>query len=241
MHCDFSLANENCSHLKGTDHSIEDEGFSPQGCAMTRSPVYLTDLACSERLTIWTIRRLVGTVSSPPPASCGRQIGVFLPCFRQEFLAVANAFHDALTHMAALEIPSLDIRSGSALAITPTEYNLLLATEAAQNERDAEVHSLLHPLLPFPSLVARLTSAITTLGACLAGAGYWLSHHAVKTLARRPSHEMVSAYVRPRATTAAALSLARWHDVNMDTTHVSWPLGTVRHDTVPSTSKQLTH
>ncbi|MCI1437249.1 hypothetical protein [Acetobacter indonesiensis] len=209
---------------------------------MTRSPVYLTDLACSERLTIWTIRRLAGEASSAPQSACGRQIGMFLPCFREEFMAVAEAFHDAVTRMAALEIPSLDIRSGSALAITATEYNLLLATEAAQNERDAEVQSLLKPLLPFPALLAGLTSAITTLGACLAGAGYWLSHHASKALARRPSYEMVPVYVRPRATTAAALSVARWRDFNMDTTHVSWPMGSTHHDTTSSLSPSpLTH
>ncbi|WP_259329322.1 hypothetical protein, partial [Acetobacter pasteurianus] len=142
---------------------------------MTRSPVYLTDLACSERLTLWTIRRLAGIQTNPHTPTTGPSGGLFLPCFRQEFLAVAQTFHDALTDMAALEMPALDIRVGCALSVTSTEYRLLLATEAAQNERNTDMDTLLQPLVPFAGLRARLASAITTLGACLASAGYWLS------------------------------------------------------------------
>lgn len=194
---------------------------------MTRSPVYLTDLACSERLTIWTIRRLAGEAPSSASSACGRQLGLFLPCFRQEFLAVSNAFHDALTHMAALEMPSLDICTGSALALTPTEYSLLLATEAAQNERDSDVQALLRPLIPLPALVNGLVSAINTLGACLAGAGYWLSRHAITTLTRAPTLAATATNpTRSRATTGAALSLSRWHDFDIANRHINWPLGT---------------
>ncbi|MGO3517303.1 MAG: hypothetical protein ACTINM_02170 [Acetobacter cibinongensis] len=208
---------------------------------MTRSPVYLTDLACSERLTLWTIRRLAGEAPSRTPSACGRQLGVFLPCFRQEFLAVSTAFQDALTHMAALEIPSLDIRSGSSLAITPTEYSLLLATEAAQNEREGDVQSLLHQLIPFPSLLAGLTSAITTLGACLAGAGYWLSHHAITALARPALWGSTSARVRPRTTSAAALSLSRWHDLDVNNTRMVWPAGLRAPEDAPMQPAAYTH
>ncbi|MFT9207967.1 hypothetical protein [Acetobacter orientalis] len=193
---------------------------------MTRSPVYLTDLACSERLTIWTIRRLAGEAPSPAPSACGRQLGLFLPCFRQEFLAVSTAFHEALSRMAALKMPSLDIRVGSTLAITPTEYSLLLATEAAQNERESDVQALLRPLLPFPALVSGLASAITTLGACLAGAGYWLSRHAITTLVRPAA--LASTSTRHNSATGAALSLSRWHDFDVGNHRMTWPLGAHR-------------
>ncbi|MFT8309493.1 hypothetical protein [Acetobacter malorum] len=196
---------------------------------MTRSPVYLTDLACSERLTIWTIRRLAGTASCCSHARNTTPTSLFLPCFRQDFLAVAHAFHETLAQMAALELPSLDIRSGSALAITPTEYSLLLATEAAQNEQDTTVHALLKPLMSFPNLLGRLTNAITTLGACLAGAGYWLSHHtgwpgpvSVSAGPAQPDSKPVAS-ARKLPTTAAVLSLTRWHDFDISSAPVSWP------------------
>lgn len=193
---------------------------------MTRSPVYLTDLACSERLTIWTIRRLAGTASCCSQARNTTPTSLFLPCFRQDFLAVAEAFHETLTQMAALEIPSLDIRSGSALAITPTEYSLLLATEAAQNEQEMTVQSLLKPLMFFPNLLAKLTRAITTLGACLAGAGYWLSHQTGWPVSA--SAPDTPRTLRKLPTTAAALSLTRWHDFDITSAPISWPQA-VRH------------
>ncbi|MFT8419405.1 MAG: hypothetical protein ABF636_11345 [Acetobacter sp.] len=184
---------------------------------MQRTPVYLTDLAASERLTLWTIRRLAG---APPP--CGTVPGasgsLFLPCFRQEFMAVSQAFQDALTDMAAHEMPALDICAGSTLAVTETEYNLLLATEAAQNERETDMQALLRPLLPFARLRLRMVAALTTLGACLAGAGYWLSHHAA-----RPLQQPVALAGMNRAAypATAALSVARWHDLDMSMT-TSW-------------------
>lgn len=214
---------------------------------MTRSPVYLTDLACSERLTIWTIRRLAGTASCCPHARNTTPTSLFLPCFRQDFLAVAHAFHETLAQMAALELPSLDIRSGSALAITPTEYSLLLATEAAQNEQDTTVHALLKPLMSFPNLLGRLTNAITTLGACLAGAGYWLSHHTVwpatasivPTGPAQPDGKPV-ATARKLPTTAAALSLTRWHDLDITSAAVSWPQA-LRRNSAASDAIALPH
>lgn len=147
-------------------------------------------------------------------------------------MAVSSAFHEALSHMAALKMPSLDIRAGSSLAITPTEYSLLLATEAAQNEREQDVQALLRPLMPFPSLVSGLTSAITTLGACLAGAGYWLSRHAITTLVR-PTPRGTPA-LRANTATGAALSLSRWHDFDVGHSHITWPLGSHRvEESVP--------
>nr|WP_025827385.1 hypothetical protein [Acetobacter persici] len=213
---------------------------------MTRSPVYLTDLACSERLTIWTIRRLAGTASCCQHARNTTPTSLFLPCFRQDFLAVAHAFHETLSQMAALELPSLDIRSGSALAITPTEYSLLLATEAAQNEQDTTVQSLLKPLMSFPTLLARLTRAITTLGACLAGAGYWLSHHTgwpgpgSMQAGPMPRGEKPAASPRKLHTTAAALSLTRWHDFDITSAPISWPQA-LRHAPLPDAAIAIPH
>lgn len=179
---------------------------------MTSTPLYLTDLPSSERLTLWTIRRLAGRETGTRACS-GTAGGLFMPCFRQEFLAVAQAFHSALTDMAALEIPMLDIRSGSALAVTETEYTLLLATEAAQNECETDMHALLRSLLPSGGLQTRMAAALTTLGACLAGAGYWLSRRTARALSPFTGGSQSGPSVSYPAT--AALSLARWHDLNM--------------------------
>nr|WP_298797104.1 hypothetical protein [uncultured Acetobacter sp.] len=209
---------------------------------MTRSPVYLTDLACSERLTIWTIRRLAGTTSCCPHAPTPAATSLFMPCFRQDFLTVAHAFHETLTQMAALELPSLDIRSGSTLAITPTEYSLLLATEAAQNEQDTAVYALLKPLMTFPNLLARLTNAITTLGACLAGAGYWLSHlPGWPGLGQVQTVEKPGTSARRLPTTAAALSLTRWHDFDITSVPVSWPQTLRRSSSATEAALSLPH
>ncbi|MFT9258549.1 MAG: hypothetical protein ABF535_10835 [Acetobacter sp.] len=195
---------------------------------MTDSPVFLTDLPASERLTVWAIRRLAGhnmpdrclgaggRSSRGGAASSGTAAGLFLPCFRREFMAVSQAFHEAMTDIAALEMPRLDIRSGSALAVTETEYALLLATAAGQNEREAEMHAVLRHVLPFGGLRARMVSALATLGACLAGAGYWLSHHVARMpLSRIPLSRMDE---RGRGALVAypqALSLSRWHDMGL--------------------------
>jgi hypothetical protein len=160
---------------------------------MSTMPVYLTDLPSSERLTLWTIRRLAApqTARSNSTQSCGVALPCFLPCFRREFLAVTRAFHEALSDLSFRgdERPArpaapatLDIRTGGTLAVTETEYTLLLATEAAQNEREDDMHTLLRPLLPLARLRLRMMTALTTLGACLAGAGYWLSPHAARNL-----------------------------------------------------------
>ncbi|MBO1324915.1 hypothetical protein K2X14_07130 [Acetobacter sp. TBRC 12305] len=203
---------------------------------MTDSPVFLTDLPASERLTVWAIRRLAGQATpqaapqSTQPGRCmgravqssssssrgrgassGTAAGLFLPCFRREFLAVAQAFHEAMTDIAALEMPRLDIRSGSMLAVTETEYALLLATAAGQNEREAEMHAVLRHVLPFGGLRARMVSALATLGACLAGAGYWLSHH----VARMPLSRMDEPGRGAMVAYPQALSLSRWQDIGL--------------------------
>lgn len=160
---------------------------------MSTMPVYLTDLPSSERLTLWTIRRLAApqTARSERAQTGGVALPCFLPCFRREFMAVTKAFHEALADLSfkGNEPPTrspapatLDIRTGGTLAVTETEYTLLLATEAAQNEREADMHTLLRPLLPLARLRLRMMTALTTLGACLAGAGYWLSPHAARNL-----------------------------------------------------------
>lgn len=133
-------------------------------------------------------------------------------------MAVSQAFQDALTDMAAHKMPALDICAGSTLAVTETEYNLLLATEAAQNERETDMQALLSPLLPFARLRQRMMAALTTLGACLAGAGYWLSHHAARPL-QQPV--VMAGMSRASYPATAALSVARWHDLDMSVAH-SW-------------------
>ena len=79
------------------------------------------------------------------------------------------------------------------------------------------MEALLRPLVPFAGLRMRLASAITTLGACLAGAGYWLSHSSSRVVPTKTS-ERTSVYGAYPAT--AALSLARWHDLDMQPKHI---------------------
>jgi predicted NAD/FAD-dependent oxidoreductase len=80
------------------------------------------------------------------------------------------------------------------------------------------MQALLSPLLPFARLRQRMVAALTTLGACLAGAGYWLSHRAARPLQQPVTMPRMSRAAYPAT---AALSVARWHDLDMSIAH-SW-------------------
>ncbi|MBS0986775.1 hypothetical protein [Acetobacter thailandicus] len=198
---------------------------------MTHSAVYLTDLTSSERLTVWAIRRLTSRSTTP----CKRPATLFLPCFQQEFQTVSQAFRDALSGMTALKLPALDIRTDNILSLTTTENKLLLATEATQNEREHEARSLLRTFLPFPSVLERMMFALTTLSACLAGSGYWLSSRAVRPAPLSNKAPVAAAISQLKITSGAALSLRqRWHRPDTSPVTVNWPVTDEFHPAMAS-------
>ncbi|GBQ66114.1 hypothetical protein AA103196_1296 [Ameyamaea chiangmaiensis NBRC 103196] len=181
----------------------------------------LSDLSCSERLTIWTVRRLARRRTGAPAASAVPAEGLFLPCFRRDFDDVATAFSTALDRLATVRGGALDIAIPRAQALTATEACLLDATTAAQAGEEATMRRILRRLFPHHHILAPFAAAVTQLGACLAGAGHWLPRpRAVLTAA---ASDGVPADQETRRAAASLSALVRWHDLDMGTTHVLWP------------------
>ncbi|POF63547.1 hypothetical protein [Novacetimonas maltaceti] len=171
---------------------------------MSSYATVLSDLPCGERLAVWTVRRLVGPVH--PMASCAggadlpvsarsSALGLFLPCNRREFADVAQAFHNALAWMARQRLPLPDIAMAGVMHVTDVERRLLAATAAAQAGHDDEARIALRDVSSHDGVVARLMPAITLLGACLAGAGYWLGARVARPVLHCGPHYVTAAAV----------------------------------------------
>jgi hypothetical protein len=195
---------------------------------MTAHLTIMNDLSCGERLAVWTLRRLAG-----PPRPTGRaQAGLFMPCFRRDFDDVTAAFRAVGDRMAALKVRMPDIGMPGAQALSTTETRFLDAIAAAQAGEDTSVLRLLRRVAPCRPVLAPLASAITLLGACLAGAGHWLPRRngadetppSVRDDDGR-GDDLHGANRRPTDLIGAGCLtvLARWHDLDMGRTHVMWP------------------
>lgn len=163
---------------------------------MSSYATVLSDLPCGERLAVWTVRRLVGPVHPMPSCSgaaglsvnARSALGLFLPCNRREFADVAQAFHNALAWMARQRLPLLDIAMAGVMHVTDVERRLLAATAAAQAGHDDEARIALRDVSDHDGVVTRLMPAITLLGACLAGAGYWLGARVARPMLHCAPH-----------------------------------------------------
>ncbi|MCE2563816.1 hypothetical protein [Komagataeibacter sp. FNDCF1] len=205
---------------------------------MINTTVSMNDLSCSERLLVWCVRRLSGggdTGASMP--------GLALPCFRADFAAVADAFHMALGRLRACQREPMDVAICSATRLTSTESRFLLAAAAAQEGREAEVRRTLRPVFAHHHVLSPFAAAITQLGACMAGAGYWLPrrgntpaapNQTPVTRLRRHTTTPVGTQSRPASASAhqpvgaGCLATMRWHNADMGTAHVMWPGNTLR-------------
>ncbi|MBV1834986.1 hypothetical protein [Novacetimonas pomaceti] len=175
----------------------------------------LSDLPCGERLAVWTVRRLVGPARQIPSCSVGPDgaglsvnarppLGLFLPCDRREFADVARAFDNALGWMSRHRLPLPDIAMAGVMRVTETERRLLAATAAAQAGHDDDARAALHDVSAHEGVAARLMPAITLLGACLAGAGYWLGARVTRPALHRAPHYAMA--MRPCATPSARMA-----------------------------------
>ncbi|PYD79938.1 hypothetical protein ACM0P6_03115 [Komagataeibacter sucrofermentans] len=199
---------------------------------MTDTTVFMNDLSSSERLLVWCVRRLSGqgdgTRGTP---------GLALPCFRADFAAVIEAFHMAMNRLRAYQRTPVDVAICSATHLTGTENRFLLAATAAQEGHEGEVRRMLRPIFVHHHVLSPFAAAITQLGACLAGAGYWLPRRGnmLAASSRMP-------VVRPRQVSAATahptpephaqqaqpvgagcLAAMRWHQADMGRAQVMWP------------------
>ncbi|KDU94660.1 hypothetical protein CFR78_08110 [Komagataeibacter rhaeticus] len=199
---------------------------------MTDTTIFMNDLSCSERLLVWCVRRLSGEGRTG-----GGMPGLALPCFRADFAAVVEAFHMALGRLRAYQREPVDVGICNATHLTGTESRFLLAAAAAQEGREAEVRRTLRPIFAHHHVLSPFAAAITQLGACMAGAGYWLPRRATTpalpnrppvTQLRRPSRDAAARPQSPSPTMsqpvgAGCLAAMRWHDADMGSAHVMWP------------------
>lgn len=208
---------------------------------MTDTTVFMNDLSCSERLLVWCVRRLSGGNST----GAGMP-GLALPCFRADFAAVVEAFHMALARLRAYQREPVDVGICSATHLTGTENRFLLAATAAQEGREAEVRRTLRPIFAHHHVLSPFAAAITQLGACMAGAGYWLPRRGgtpaaltrTQSTRLRPSpcapgregerpQPVATATHQPVG--AGCLAAMRWHDADMGNAHVMWPGHALSH------------
>ncbi|MBB2200779.1 hypothetical protein [Gluconacetobacter tumulisoli] len=214
---------------------------------MTPAALFLNDLSCSERLTVWTIRRLVGRRQPACPHGSAEARGLYVPGFRREFEGVERAFREGVARMADLGTGGLDVGLTGLQAVSPTEGQFLEAIAAAQNGDEAGVRSALRPVFPHRYVQSRFAAAVTLLGTCLAVAGHWLPR---RREAPRPPCRDVTRLRRVREPNpgdrrgpadepdtpeddhtrrahivgAGCLgAMARWHELDMGMTHVLWP------------------
>ncbi|WP_459986935.1 hypothetical protein [Komagataeibacter kakiaceti] len=206
---------------------------------MTDTTVFMNDLSCSERLLVWCVRRLSGgaTTTSGMP-------GYALPCFRADFASVARAFNMALTRLRTYQCDPVDVAICSATCLTRTENRFLAAAAAAQEGHEAEVRSMLRPIFAHHHVLSPFAAAITQLGACMAGAGYWLPRRSAsaegKGTTRTPAPRLRWTHGQRSegTTTPAAMPVAqaqtvgagclgamRWRDADMAAARIMWPNG----------------
>jgi len=197
--------------------SQQGTGFARPDIRMTLSPTVLSDLSCSERLTVWTVRRLARRRVGMGAEAASPAEGLFMPCFRRDFEDVASAFAIAIERLAGLLDSHLDIAIPRAQALTRTEICILEATTAAQAGEEAAVRRILRTVFPHHHVLAPFAAAVTQLGACLAGAGHWLPRRRVPVMvADQPE--------RAHAAIAASLTaLLHWHERDLGRAQVLWP------------------
>ncbi|GBQ83582.1 hypothetical protein AA13595_1209 [Gluconacetobacter johannae DSM 13595] len=184
---------------------------------MTQAVLFLNDFSCSEKLAVWTVRRLAGRQAPACPHGPADARGLYVPGLRREFDGVARAFRKGVARMADTGIGGLDVGMTGQQAVSRTEGRFLEAIAAAQNEDDAGVRGALRPVFPHRYVQSRFAAAVTLLGACLAVAGHWLPR-------RREAPPVTAPAPRPHIVGAGCLgAMARWHELDMGMTHVLWP------------------
>lgn len=141
---------------------------------MTQSSLFLSELCCSERLAIWSIRSMTG-LSMPSCQLAARRPDSFFPeCCRNGLEAAETALQEALQFMrdSAMELPEIGIPGTQ--QVFETEQRFLHAVESAQNGNQSAVRSILEPDFGHFYLQSRFSLALMLLADCLAGTGHWL-------------------------------------------------------------------
>ncbi|MBM9400496.1 hypothetical protein JUN65_02670 [Gluconacetobacter azotocaptans] len=214
---------------------------------MTHAVLFLNDFSCSEKMAVWTIRRLVGRQAPACPQGPAEARGLYVPGLRREFEGVARAFREGVARMADMGIAGPDVGMTGQQAVSRTEGQFLEAIAAAQNGDEAGVRGALRSVFPHRYVQSRFAAAVTLLGACLAVAGHWLPRR--REAPRRPRRDVTRLRrvwepdrddrrrpdadpdmpaeghaPRPHIVGAGCLgAMARWHELDTGMTHVLWP------------------
>lgn len=180
----------------------------------------LIDLSCSERLTLWVIRRVARERSSRCLGQRCPIKNIFWPCFREDFDDVADALADAFLRGA--EGP-ISIAAAGTACLTAVEIALLEATglfQAGDNEKACQV--LGNVIGRRQAVFAR---AMSMLAERLASAGHLLPWEERRVVTPMPLDGWTERAEGPSsAIGAAALATARRQGhIVIGESYVMWP------------------
>ncbi|MCQ9156451.1 hypothetical protein [Acidomonas methanolica] len=136
------------------------------------SDVRLIDLSCSERLTLWVIRRFARERSSRCAGQMCLMKGIFWPCFGEDFDGVAEVLAEAFARHAGSHNAPIAVGEAGAQVLTAVEVSLLAATACIQTGEDEMARACL--AAAFDGRGGVFLSAVTLLATRLACAGHWL-------------------------------------------------------------------
>ncbi|MFT9298305.1 MAG: hypothetical protein ABF542_09375 [Gluconobacter sp.] len=173
---------------------------------MTRTPLFLSDLCCCERLALWSIRCLVSRYRLSYCHETRTTDGMFPASFRPVLDAAERAFEDAAQHLREAGQPVLDINPPGSQGLSAMEERFLQGIQTVQNDGQKEVFHLLADLFPERLMQGYIVTALALISDCMAGIGHWLPRHERKT-----------------AGAGALSSLARWKKIHPAEMRVLWP------------------
>ena len=149
--------------------------------ARTRSDSSFADLGHSERVAVWTLRRLLGR-SSP----CFGRNGDATYGLGGDFQTIAVAIREGLARMARRRRVRLHLGQPSSLVLTKDEQSLSQALVAAQCGDESAVHTSLFDIAPDRQVRSSLAVGVMALAASLGVAGYWLTDRRLSGICRQP-------------------------------------------------------
>ena len=141
---------------------------------MTRTPLFLSDLCCCERLALWSIRCLVSRYRLPYCHETRTTDGMFPASFRPVLDAAERAFEDAAQHLREAGQPVLDINPPGSQGLSAMEERFLQGIQTVQNDGQKEVFHLLADLFPERLMQGYIVTALALISDCMAGIGHWL-------------------------------------------------------------------
>ncbi|WP_246091391.1 hypothetical protein [Swingsia samuiensis] len=173
---------------------------------MPRTPLFLSDLCCCERLALWSVRCLINRYRLPFCAETRTTDGMYPMSFRSVLDAAERSFSYAEAYLKENGQIKLNVNPPGAQNLTEVEERFIQVIQIVQNQGYQEAFAVLDGIYPDHTLQGYLVAALALVADCMSGIGHWL-----------PLPER-------KSTGAGALSsLVRWRDTRPEDVRVLWP------------------